>query len=257
MSFGRYNRIICLFVIAFSTSYAQDLSSGESKAHIERESRFVSENGSPIIIDDTITNSKSVTTSSALFDSLTENSSLDLEKKAPSNKAVVTEVNNTTKDTTNKNFAYDPKCQDIFNNKIEMKKIGEICENSSYKKRASVFPMFSIGVGIPAIAINLKTREIGFIESLSPFQFSINTLQYKYIRNDEIHDFSFWVISVGLELNKRESDSNINFGLNFVPYGIRMDKVMVGLGLKWLNNGKVDFKKESFSIIIPVTYTLF
>jgi hypothetical protein len=138
------------------------------------------------------------------------------------------------------------------------KVISKIYKSTSVLARSQSFPTVSIGAGIPAVSVNIKTGAIGFLSSVDPLQISFNFWQYKLITNSQVTNFAFWVPELGLSLSKTEG-GGFGVGASLVPWAIRINSVTLGLGLRWTATDSVTFaiRKRDWSIIVPVTYAVF
>lgn len=135
------------------------------------------------------------------------------------------------------------------------KQIGKTCKTASIFRRSEVYQALTYGVAIPAIQINAKTGGIGFLAALDPATVTLNGLQYIWVRSSEVHRMALWTVSLGLSVSKTDS-GGFTLGATAVPWGVRVDDVVLGLGVRWTASEVVHLRRKDFSIVIPITYSL-
>jgi hypothetical protein len=113
-----------------------------------------------------------------------------------------------------------------------------------------------MGVSVPALEVNYGTGVVTALSSVDPFTIQFNLFQYKLIRDSEVHSFALWTPSAGLSVSK--TDSGLGIGVSAIPFGIHIDAVAIGLGIRYTVVNKVtEPHRDNFSVVIPVTYSLF
>lgn len=135
------------------------------------------------------------------------------------------------------------------------KEIGKTCKSVSIFKHSDVFPGLSYGVGVPALSFNTSTWGIGFLSAIDPITLTFNNVQRIWVRNSEVHKLALWTTSFGLSVSKADSGA-MAIGVSFVPWGVRVDNYVFGVGVRYTATDRLEFNRRSLSIIVPITYSL-
>ncbi len=129
--------------------------------------------------------------------------------------------------------------------------------------RAGWRPYFSIGPALSALSINMETARIGLLDKAAALELHSSNLQYlkrtSYRGADgknEVVSISFWEWGAGFQVQKPQTSADIVLGVYVVPYGIRVNNFAIGIGLLYNAVGEMSWKRENFSLIVPLTYQL-
>ena len=111
--------------------------------------------------------------------------------------------------------------------------------------------------GWPVLSFNLKEGGIGFFDRLAPIQWNFVVLRRKRVISDnQIYESTYWRLSVGLDISKPEGESFV-WGVYIVPWSIDYKNFILGVGLGYRAKDNIEFTRENFSILVPITYHFF
>lgn len=154
------------------------------------------------------------------------------------------------------------KTEDIVNKTIKVvinnKDYKIETNNSVYVKGLTPFNLIDFGIGLPALSINMKDQNVGFLESVVPLQISFNLFQRTLFRGkNEIHKFALWCLSGGIQISKPTNDA-FKYGVVFSPYAIRIDDFSFGVGVMYSDTDEFHpSDKSKWSFVLPISYQLF
>lgn len=138
---------------------------------------------------------------------------------------------------------------------------GHVFRTQAEAADVELYDFVELGVGLPAVKVNLDTGEIGFFDSVAPLAILLNPERYQRavkVKDDpvtgpEYTRASLWSLEVAVLFSKEASESPV-FGVVFAPYIFRIGPLAVGIGISYETTGVVALRRDQFSFIVPLTY---
>lgn len=130
------------------------------------------------------------------------------------------------------------------------------------------FPFLTIGPGINAVAINLGSRKVDVLNSLSAVEFTVNWHQFGFIhwRTDEVDEnwtSEIYRFALGSSLGfigsfSGNADKNdVRLGINISPLVLRSGNFTLGFGFRYLTDENLTFNManvDHWSFTLPISY---
>jgi hypothetical protein len=133
--------------------------------------------------------------------------------------------------------------------------------NGPNKESLPYYDFFSIGVGLPAVSVHLSDGNIGFFDSVSPAMatFSPEPFQEAWVIGKtesglEYLRVSYWSMATGINISKPQN-GNIQVGVTLIPYMLRIGPYSIGIGILWSVSTVFSLGLDTFSVILPLTYS--
>jgi hypothetical protein len=136
-----------------------------------------------------------------------------------------------------------------------------------FEAETPFFSFISIGVGLPAVSINLEDGAIGFFDSISPLTLTISPERFQgallasrvTIDGKPVETWirlSYWSVAFGLQVSKPQDSSEVRFGATLIPYLFRIGPLSMGIGVLWSATSHFSMELKTWNIILPLTYTV-
>jgi hypothetical protein len=122
-----------------------------------------------------------------------------------------------------------------------------------YLKNYGSFPLFSYGVGMPAITLNMKTRNFGYLKAVDPIFGSVNYAQSSIVVGPDIYNTCF---TSGIGLSVSGDSTSIQYGATVMAFGLRINSFSIGLGAGWMStNGHFSSALKNLNWALPISYS--